>query len=214
MVEQGTIPRPARRHGPQAKKQHTRAKPTTQTTTKEVTYFHSDKRIGWFLHVMRKSRCIRVGMIRMKGKRAAITCPGRLWPNLAGCGQLQPAVASCGLLLLTVASCGWLQVAMVGQRLAMVAFGWLWPATASCGWLHLAIVGQMRLWLAKTWLRLGRMMAVVHGLSSSGYGIGSHTQLNVGLHMGMQTAVAVWSRGSRDVMQRHSRASPHASEHA
>ena len=124
MVERGTIPRPARRHGPQAKKQHTRAKPTTQTTTKEVTYFHSDKRIGWFLHVMRKSRCIRVGMIRMKGKRAAITCPGRLWPNLAGCGQLQPAVASCGLL----------QLAVCWPGLAVT--GWTWPrlAASGCGW--------------------------------------------------------------------------------
>ena len=96
----------------------------------------------------------------------------------------------------------------------MVAFGWLWPATASCGWLYLAIVGQMRLWLAKTWLRLGRMMTVVHGLSSSGYGVGSHMRLSVGLRMGMRTAMAVWSRGSHDVMQWHSYTSPHASEHA
>ena len=125
MVERGTIPRPARRHGPQAKKQHTRTKPTTQTTTEGVTHFHSDKRIGWFLHVTRKSRCIRVGMIRMKGKRAAITCPGRLWPNLAGYGQLQPAVASCGLLQLAVCWPG------------LTVTGWTWPrlAASGCGWL-------------------------------------------------------------------------------
>ena len=131
--------------------------------------------------------------------------------------QLRPALACCGQLWLAMARCGWLRLATSGYgwpRLAMAAFGWLWPATASCGWLHLAIVGQTRLRLAKTWLRLGRMTAVVHGLSSSGYGVGSHTRLSVGLRMGMRTAVAVWSRGSRDVMRRHGRASPHASERA
>ena len=63
----------------------------------------------------------------------------------------------------------------------MATFSWMWLATASCGWLHLAIVGQTWLWLALTWLRLGRMTVVVHRHSSSGYGVGSHTWLSVGL---------------------------------
>jgi len=33
-------------------------------------------------------------------------------------------MASCGLLWLAVAGCGWLQVAMVGQRLAMAGRAW------------------------------------------------------------------------------------------
>ena len=37
-------------------------------------------------------------------------------------------MASCGLLRLAVAGCGWLQVAMVGQRLAMA--GWAWQRLA------------------------------------------------------------------------------------
>ena len=81
------------------------------------------------------------------------------------------------------------------------------PATAYCGQLWLATSGY-------GWPRLGRMTAIVHRLSSSGCGVGLHTWLSIGLRMGMLTTAAVWSRGSHEVMRRHGRASPHASEHA